>query len=266
MPILLIKQRAVVNFVRSQHLLKHIYFFFFFWWFCWWCQKPEQISHFLLHVLHCQTCTVSSLALTTLFSVSKWVFTAILRSSFIQLVGCEGSESVLQVQWDLCGYWCRNSEKRVWSLFQPWFWDVVSNPSYSINNLLHMCTLSSVPRGEWGFLSLFFASFYRQPVLQKVVLILVCNPPQWKEIPLPPKCNKPELSRTPAVGSGNPFQYSCLENPMDREAWQDTVHGATKSDTIDWVCTHTHIHTHTYILKISVGKTMETISFFEWHL
>ena len=37
---------------------------------------------------------------------------------------------------------------------------------------------------------------------------------------LPQKCSKPELSRTPAVGSGNPLQYSCLENPMDREAWQ----------------------------------------------
>ena len=29
-------------------------------------------------------------------------------------------------------------------------------------------------------------------------------------------------------GNGNPFQYSCLENPMDREAWQATVHGVTK--------------------------------------
>ena len=30
-------------------------------------------------------------------------------------------------------------------------------------------------------------------------------------------------------GNGNPVQYSCLENPMDREAWQATVHGVTKS-------------------------------------
>ena len=28
-------------------------------------------------------------------------------------------------------------------------------------------------------------------------------------------------------GNGNPFQYSCLENPMDRGAWQATVHGVT---------------------------------------
>ena len=29
-------------------------------------------------------------------------------------------------------------------------------------------------------------------------------------------------------GNGNPVQYSCLENPMDREAWQATVHAVTK--------------------------------------
>ena len=33
------------------------------------------------------------------------------------------------------------------------------------------------------------------------------------------------------VGNGNPLQYSCLENPMDRGALQNTVHGVTKSQT-----------------------------------
>ena len=37
--------------------------------------------------------------------------------------------------------------------------------------------------------------------------------------------------RSPGEGSGNPLQYSCLENPMDRRAWQPTVHGVTKSLT-----------------------------------
>ena len=32
-------------------------------------------------------------------------------------------------------------------------------------------------------------------------------------------------------GNGNPLQYSCLENSMDREAWQATVHGVAKSQT-----------------------------------
>ena len=37
--------------------------------------------------------------------------------------------------------------------------------------------------------------------------------------------------RFPGGGSGTPFQYSCLENPMDRGAWGATVHGVTKSQT-----------------------------------
>ena len=34
----------------------------------------------------------------------------------------------------------------------------------------------------------------------------------------------PELERSPGGGNGNPLQYSCLENSMNREAWQATVH------------------------------------------
>ena len=37
--------------------------------------------------------------------------------------------------------------------------------------------------------------------------------------------------RSPGVGNGIPFQYSCLENSMDRGAWQAIVHGAAKSQT-----------------------------------
>ena len=36
------------------------------------------------------------------------------------------------------------------------------------------------------------------------------------------------LGRFPGGGHGNPFQHSCLENPMDRGAWQVIVHGVTK--------------------------------------
>ena len=41
----------------------------------------------------------------------------------------------------------------------------------------------------------------------------------------------PELGRSPGGGHGNPLQYSCLENPMDRGAWQATVHRIAKSQT-----------------------------------
>ena len=37
------------------------------------------------------------------------------------------------------------------------------------------------------------------------------------------------LERSPGGGHGNQFQYFCLENPMDRGAWQVTVHGVTRS-------------------------------------
>ena len=39
----------------------------------------------------------------------------------------------------------------------------------------------------------------------------------------------PGLGRSPGGGHGNPLQCSCLENPMDRGAWQATVHGVTQS-------------------------------------
>ena len=41
----------------------------------------------------------------------------------------------------------------------------------------------------------------------------------------------PGSGRSPGEGNGNPLQYSCLGNPMDRGAWQATVHGVTKSQT-----------------------------------
>ena len=39
------------------------------------------------------------------------------------------------------------------------------------------------------------------------------------------------LGRSTGEGNGNPLQYSCLENPTDRGAWQATVHGVAKSQT-----------------------------------
>ena len=41
----------------------------------------------------------------------------------------------------------------------------------------------------------------------------------------------PGSGRSPGEGNGNPLQYHCLENPMDRGAWQATVHRVTKSQT-----------------------------------
>ena len=44
----------------------------------------------------------------------------------------------------------------------------------------------------------------------------------------------PRLGRSPGVGNGNPFQYSSLENPMDRGAWKAILHRITKKSDITW--------------------------------
>ena len=41
----------------------------------------------------------------------------------------------------------------------------------------------------------------------------------------------PGLGRSPGEGNGNPLQYSCLGNPMEKGVWLVTVHGVTKSQT-----------------------------------
>jgi len=57
------------------------------------------------------------------------------------------------------------------------------------------------------------------------------------------------LGRSPGGGHGNPLQYSCLENPMNRGAWWAAVHSVTKSLTgLMQLSTHTHTHTHTHTL------------------
>ena len=62
------------------------------------------------------------------------------------------------------------------------------------------------------------------------VVLVVKNSPanagDVKDMSLNPGCG-----RSRGGGHGNPLQYSCLENPMDREAWQAEVHGVAKSRT-----------------------------------
>ena len=59
--------------------------------------------------------------------------------------------------------------------------------------------------------------------------LVVKNPLQYR------RCRRhgfdPWVGRSPGGGHGNPLQYSCLENPTDRGAWQATVHGVTQSQT-----------------------------------
>ena len=53
----------------------------------------------------------------------------------------------------------------------------------------------------------------------------------------------PGSGRTPGGEHGNPLQYSCLENPVDRGAWRATVHGVAKSRTrLKRLSTHSLVH------------------------
>ena len=56
----------------------------------------------------------------------------------------------------------------------------------------------------------------------------------------------PELGRSPGVGNGNPLQYSCLENFINRGAWWVTVHGFADSWTwlSKWACMHIINYSH----------------------
>ena len=45
----------------------------------------------------------------------------------------------------------------------------------------------------------------------------------------------PGLRRYPGGGNSNPLHHSCLGNPVDRGAWQTTIHEVAKSDTIEWL-------------------------------
>ena len=65
----------------------------------------------------------------------------------------------------------------------------------------------------------------------------------------------PGLGRSPGGGQGNPLQYSCLENPLDRGAWRATVHRVTQSWTRSDLA-HTH---SSWIAFGSVFVSLQTI-------
>ena len=73
---------------------------------------------------------------------------------------------------------------------------------------------------------------YTQPrvwhIVKYSVVLVVKNPPA-NTGDLKDAGSIPGLGRSPGGGRGNPLQYSCLENPKDRGAWQATVHRVARS-------------------------------------
>ena len=65
-------------------------------------------------------------------------------------------------------------------------------------------------------------------------------------------CSIPELERSTGEGHGNPLQYSCLKNPMDRGAWQAVIHRVAESQTqLKWLSTHACQYLKTRMRRIS---------------
>ena len=62
----------------------------------------------------------------------------------------------------------------------------------------------------------------------------------------------PGSVRCPGEGNGNPLQFSCLENPMDRRAWQATVHGVAR------------VRHDLMTKQVSYGKTRVSLVFCKW--
>ena len=73
----------------------------------------------------------------------------------------------------------------------------------------------------------------------------------------------PGLGRSPGVGNGYHFQYSCLENSMDREAWKITVHGVAEWDMTELTLnTVKHLGGRNYANSLKWQNSLKALTFY----
>ena len=116
--------------------------------------------------------------------------------------------------------------------------------------------------GRWIFFNHWFFTFWEAPCVcvywASQVVPVVKNPPA-NAGDTGDVGSIPGLGRSPGGGHGNPLQYSCLENPMDRRAWWAAVHGVAKELDMTEATKHSqYIYiTYSYILRSLAWRLWE---------
>ena len=136
---------------------------------------------------------------------------------------------------------------------------------YILTNICYFLFDYSHPRGyKWYLIVICISSMaddFKYLVMYLLVIcrILILGASQVALVVRNPSANAgdtgdlgsiPGLKRSPGEGHGNLLQYSCLENHMNRRAWQATVHGVTKS----WIQLKQHSIFLSYSMCIFFGQ------------
>ena len=133
--------------------------------------------------------------------------------------------------------------------------DYINDPTNPVGS----STWKSSSFSTLSYLYVRFSHFFPYPNISNLGLILkhpggsdrkesACNARDPGSIP--------GWGRSPGEGNGNPFQYSCLRNPLDRGAWRAIIHEVTKSGT--WTVTNTFtglmVYQGRFICHLSIWK------------
>ena len=123
------------------------------------------------------------------------------------------------------------------------FWCTTREPAVYIPSLSHLPPASPIPSSRSSqstkLSPLYYIVALHQPSVLHMVVYLCWGFPGGSVVKNPPAGDAdliPESGRSPPEGNGNPLQYSCLGNPMERGAWWAIVCGLQKSQTqlSDW--------------------------------